>query len=152
MGVAVRRLETAIPAHASLLIDTNVLIAYLEERREITEAATLLIDRWVHGGRNRAFVAMVSAMEILVGPLRANLAIAQYLDFLGRFPNLTCVPLELRAAEAAARVRAQSNLKPPDALIVGTAVAAGADIIVTNDGAWAKKSPKPVVILRNYLT
>jgi hypothetical protein len=32
-------------------------------------------------------------------------------------------------------------------LILGTAVAIGADAIVTNDGAWVKPSPKPIVLL-----
>ena len=152
MGVDAAKLEAAVRTGSGLLIDTNVLIAYIEGSRTITDAARILIDEWVRSGRNRAFVSTISAMEVLAGPLKAQRPIADYLDFLQRFPNVTCVSLDLRAAELAAEVRAQSNLKPPDALIIGTAVAVGADLIVTNDAPWSKKSPKPVIVLNDYCT
>ncbi len=34
---------------------------------------------------------------------RANRPISAYLDFLLRFPNLTCIPLDIRAAEICGR-------------------------------------------------
>jgi len=128
-----------------------VLIAYLEGGRDITEAATLLFDGWVQSGRNRALVSSISAMELLVGPLRASHTVEEYLDFLQRFSNLECVPVDIAVAEQAAILRARHGIKPPDALIIGTAVAARADAIVTNDGAWLKVSPKPVVLLGDYV-
>jgi len=136
---------------ASLLIDTSVLIAYLEGEQEITEAATLVIDDWVQRGRNRAFVSAISAMELLVGPLQATQATDEYFDFLLRFPNVDCIPVDITIAEQAALVRARYKIKPPDALIIGTAVATGAELIVTNDVSWVGISPKPVVLLGDYV-
>jgi predicted nucleic acid-binding protein len=135
----------------ALLIDTPVLIAYLEAGQEITEAATLLIDDWVQSGRNRAFVSAISAMELLVAPLRAKQSVDEYLDFLLRFSNLECVPVDIAVAEEAASLRARYGIKPPDALIIGTAIAVDADTIVTNNRAWMKLSPKPVILLSDYL-
>jgi predicted nucleic acid-binding protein len=135
----------------ALLIDTPVLVAYLEAGQEITEAATLLIDDWVQSGRNRAFVSAISAMELLVAPLRAKQSVDEYLDFLLRFSNLECVPVDIAVAEEAASLRARLGIKPPDALIIGTAIAVDADTIVTNDRAWMKLSPKPVILLSDYL-
>jgi predicted nucleic acid-binding protein len=151
LGVDRDRLAAGIAKGSVLLLDTSVLIAYLEGGREITEAATLLIDDWVQSGRNRAFVSAISAMELLVAPLRARRATDEHLDFLQRFPNVECISVDIAAAEQAASVRAHYGIKPPDALIIGTAVALGAEAIVTNDSAWLKVSPKPVVLLSDYV-
>jgi predicted nucleic acid-binding protein len=139
-----------MPEGATLLLDTPVLIAYLEGGHAITETAVLLIDDWVRSGRNRAIVSAVSAMEIFVGPMRSGQSIDAYVDFLSRLPNVSCVPVDLTVAQCAARIRATSTIKPPDALIVGTAIAAGVDVIITNDDEWPKVSPKPVVLLGDY--
>lgn len=136
---------------SALVIDTSVLIAYLEGGQEITEAAMLLIDDWVQSGRNRGFVSTISAMELLVGPLRAKRATEEYMDFLQRFSNLECIPVDIAVAEQAAIVRAHYGIKPPDALIIGTALAVGADAIVTNDSARLKSSPKPVILIGEYI-
>ena len=152
MGLDATALERDLPERATVLLDTAVLIAYLNGGEAITDAATLLIDGWVRTGRNRALIGMVSAMELLVGPIRAGRATADVIDFLQRFPNITCVPLNFTAALEAATIRAQSGLKPPDALIIGTGIASGVDVIVTNDGAWAGKSAKPVITLSDYIT
>jgi predicted nucleic acid-binding protein len=128
-----------------------VLVAYLNAGEEITEAATLLIDQWVRTGRNRAVISAISAMEMLVGPLRANEPPDDYLDFIQRFPHLDCVPADIAVAEQAAIVRARHGTRPPDALIIGTAIAVGVGAIVTNDARWMTASPKPTVVLRNYL-
>lgn len=151
MGVDRTRLAASIAKGSVLLVDTSILIAYLEGGREITEAATLLIDDWVQSGRNRAVISAISAMELLVGPLKAGQAIDAYLDFLQRFSSVECVPVDIAVAEQAAIVRARHGIKPPDALIIGTAIASGVDAVVTNDGSWSKVSPRPVVLLSDYV-
>ena len=152
MGVDGKKLAGAVATHSTILIDTSILVAYLDGEQNITAAATLLIDDWLHRGRNRGFVSTISAMELLVGPLKARRSTADYLDFLQRFPNLTCVPVNLNVAQASASVRANHSVRTPDALIIGTAIAIGADVIATNDRAWGKIAPMPVVLLNDYVT
>ncbi len=97
MGVDAVALERAIPRDESILLDTNVLIAYLEGGQAITDAATLIIDDWVRSGRNQARIGMVSVMEMLVGPERAGRGANDLVDFLTRFPNLiVCRSISLR--------------------------------------------------------
>jgi predicted nucleic acid-binding protein len=152
LGVAAERLASVVPAGARIVVDTNVVIAYLEGGRQITDAAKLIVDTWLYSGRNVGYVSVVAAMEVLVGPRRANAALQPYLDFLERYPNLTCVPVDMAVAREAARLRSGTPLKPPDALIVATAIAVGVDAIITNDTAWSKHSSVPVVTLRTYVT
>ena len=42
-------------------------------------------------------------------------------------------------AQEAASLRASHRLRPPDALVVGTAIACQVSRLVTNDHAWATK-------------
>jgi predicted nucleic acid-binding protein len=135
-----------------MLLDTNVLIAYLEGGQHVTDVATLIIDEWVRDGRNRAAIGMVTAMELLVGPMRAGRPYDDVADFLTRFPNVQTVSLDFSAALHAAKVRAQHGLKPPDSLIIGTGISIGVEVIVTNDGKWKGKSSIPVVTLSDYVT
>jgi predicted nucleic acid-binding protein len=151
LGVNTTKLEAGLSPGTTLVIDTCVLIAYLEGGQPISDVARLLVDDWVYSGRNRGFFSSVSAMELLVGPLKSQRPIDEYLNFLQRFPNLECVPVDTRVAIQAATLRAAHRLKPPDALIVGTALAIDAAAIVTNDDDWPKTLPKPIVRLSDYL-
>jgi predicted nucleic acid-binding protein len=151
LGVKNDRLAAAVAKDSFLLIDTSVLIAYFNGGEEISEAAALLIDDWVQAGRNRACISAISAMELLVRPIRAKQPIEEYLDFFLRFSHVKCTPVDIGVAERAAVVRARYNARAPDALIIGTAIAVGADAIVTNDVTWAKMSPTPIVLLSDYV-
>lgn len=53
-------------------------------------------------------------------------------------PNLTCVPVDLQVAHDAAHLRAD-GMKPPEALIVATAIASQVRHVVTNDRDWSTK-------------
>jgi predicted nucleic acid-binding protein len=46
---------------------------------------------------------------------------------------LVCAPIDLRVAQDAAHLRADKRFAPPDALIVGTALATQVRRLVTND-------------------
>jgi predicted nucleic acid-binding protein len=151
LGVKSDRLAAAVAKDSFLLIDTSVLVAYFNGGEETSEAAALLIDDWVQAGRNRACISAVSAMELLVRPIRTKESFEEYLDFFLRFSHMECTPVDIGVAEQAAIVRARYNVRAPDALIIGTAIAVGADTIVTNDVSWVKMSSTPVVLLSDYV-
>ncbi|HVC79048.1 MAG TPA: hypothetical protein VNL35_00910 [Chloroflexota bacterium] len=58
--------------------------------------------------------------------------------FLGTFPNLTLLPVDLQVAMQAATVRAVTGLEVPDALIVASGLLANCEAIIFNDEAWGK--------------
>ena len=100
---------------------------------------------------------MVTMMEILVRPLRANpLRHHTVLSFVKHHPNLEAVTLDLQMAQEAAALRATFRLRPPDALVIGTAIACQVGCLVTNDREWsAKLAPIRdrigVLLLSDYL-
>jgi predicted nucleic acid-binding protein len=61
------------------------------------------------------------------------------LAFLEHHPNLTVLPVDLEVARAAAAIRAEHRFAPPDALVIGTAIAGGIRVLVTNDREWRRK-------------
>jgi predicted nucleic acid-binding protein len=73
-----------------------------------------------------------------VRPFAAGAAAVRIGDaFLLHFPNLTVSGIDYAIAREAARLRAQTSLKTPDALIIATALGAGISIVIANDARWA---------------
>jgi predicted nucleic acid-binding protein len=117
-----------------------VLIAYFEPSDATHDVATLLIDEFIQTGRNIALVSPISAMEILVRPLRvAPKRVTHVHDFLSRWPNLTLLSIDLFVAQEAASLRATHNFKVPDALVIATGLVSQVSHLVTNDAEWRRK-------------
>ena len=133
-------LEATIKAGERVLLDTTVLAAYLDSTEKVHPVAAHVLDEMVASGRNPAVVSMITVMEILVRPLRGTPAGHHtVLAFLKAHPNLTCIPVDLQIAQEAARLRAENRFSPPDALVVGSGMAAQVHHLVTNDFAWTTK-------------
>lgn len=132
--------EDALGAGESILLDSSVLISYLGVATPQQEIAAAILEN-VRAGRNPAVVSAVSAMELLVRPIRLGAAaeVQRITDLLSRFPNLALRPVDLDVARAAASVRARTTLTSPDALIIGTGIASRIRHVVTNDEAWARR-------------
>lgn len=130
-------LETAIPPGASLLVDSSVALAYLVGSEPTSPLAEQLFDAFVATGRNPASLSMVTVQEILVRPFRGGTAaVATAEGFLRHFAELRLVPVSYDVAREAARIRAATGLRTPDALIIATAFVTEVDFLVTNDRSW----------------
>jgi predicted nucleic acid-binding protein len=55
---------------------------------------------------------------------------------IGALTDLDLVPVTYDVAREAARIRAATDLRMPDALIVATARVSDADVLVTGDRSW----------------
>jgi len=132
-------LEAAIPPGARILLDTSAVLAYLSGAEAASPPATIVLDRFVATGRNRAVVSAITVTEVLVRPFRAAspAALQTVEDFLGHFPNLTVEPVTFEIAREAARVRAATAGPTPDAIVLATGQIVGAAVAVANDGQWA---------------
>ncbi len=127
-----------MPPNAEVLLDTSVVLAYLNASEEASPAATVVIDHFVRTGRNRATISAVSVAETFVRPFDAGPAALGIVDaFLLHFPNLTVSSIDYGIAREAAGLRARTSLKTPDALIIATAMGAGIGIVIANDAKWA---------------
>lgn len=160
MGLNRSGFEKRIQPGERVLIDTSVLIAYFgkPEADETHSLAAILIDEFVTSGRNAAVVSPVTAMELLVRPIKAGPRAAAHVhDFLTHTVNLQLLATDLHVAHDAATLRATYNLRAPDALIAATGIVAQVAHLVSNDKEWETKLAPlkariKVTNLRNYIT
>jgi predicted nucleic acid-binding protein len=150
-------LERRILPGERVLVDASVLIAYFEPQEQSHAAAEALVDDYIQSGRNPAVLSPVTAMELLVRPLRHAPKGARHVhDFLTLTPSLTLLGTDLYVAHDAASLIALHNFKPADALVIATGLVAQVAHLVTNDAEWRRKlAPMKrrvqVTELRDYL-
>ena len=96
-------------------------------------------------GRNAGALSMATVTETLVRPFRVGAsAVAIAEQFLQHFGQMQLMDITYEIAREAARLRADSQLRTPDALILATALVSGASVVVTNDARWRNAAPKIV--------
>ena len=134
-------LGSAIPPGASLLVDTSVALAYLTGTEPTSSLAEQLFDSFVATGRNPAALSVITVHEILVRPFRSGTAaVATAEGFLRHFAEIRLVEVTYDIAREAARIRAITGIRAPDALIIATALISQVDVLVTNDRSWQVRS------------
>jgi predicted nucleic acid-binding protein len=135
--VAVASVRGALGPARPVVIDTSVLIAYLDGGEVTSASAAVLIDELVALGSHPAVISAVTVTECLVRPFRAGpSAVSTVATFLGHFPNLRVRPVDTAVATEAAHVRAVTGLRTPDALVLATALVEGIETVVTADDRW----------------
>ena len=126
---------------AITVIDAGVVIGLLDASDAHHEAARNVFDQ-ARERRDRVLIPASALAECLVGPARrGETSIAAVQAFVAQFP-LEVVPVDAAIATAAARLRAQhgSRLRLPDALVIATAQAVSADLLVTTDRGWPPRA------------
>ena len=118
-----------------------------------SDLARELFDAFAATGRNPIALSTVTVAELLVRPFRRGPAVTATTEgFLRHFADMRLVDVTYDVAREAARIRAATDLRMPDALIVASAAVTDADILVTNDRAWPGRvrdvlPDLPVVVL-----
>jgi predicted nucleic acid-binding protein len=125
-----------------------ILIYVLTADPLYVDLATAVLDM-VEAGEVEGIASTLTLTEILTAPMQAEdeEAVLDYELYLTNFPNLTVYPLDLEVARRAARVRATTGLRTPDAVQVATAQIHRADMIVTNNKSWQSKLGDDVVLI-----
>ena len=126
----------SLPNGALLLIDSAPIIYTLEAHPKFARKFSALFKRHQAGEITFA-VSTITVAEVLVGPIGAGeegLA-KRYRTML---ESWRVVDLSVEIAVSAARLRTQLKLKLPDAIQVASALAIGADALVTHDNDFAK--------------
>lgn len=115
-------------------IDTMPVI-YLMERNPTYHAFVLPFFAAVDRGDLTVVTSTVTLLEVLVLPLRlGNVELAQrYRRVLLAAKSVTVTPVIEPIAELAAQLRAEHNIRTPDAIQLATAIHGGASHFLTND-------------------
>ena len=129
------RLISGKERHGGLYaLDTVTLIYYLERHPTYYAAARTLFEKIERGDISAVISALVFA-ELLVPAYRAGQPqLAENVThILSHYPNLRVIPLSSEIAVAAAQLRAEHQLRTPDAIHLATARHTGARGFITND-------------------
>jgi predicted nucleic acid-binding protein len=101
-------------------------------------SAAILLDDLVRSGRNPATISALTLAECLVRPFRVGPAAAGAVHgAISGLPNLAIADVTVPAAHEAARIRALTGLRLPDATILATAATSGIPHVVANDARWS---------------
>lgn len=92
-------------------------------------------------------------LEVLVQPYRRSdlEAVDRYYALLSTYPNVDWIETSLEIADRAAALRADLNLRTPDAIQASTALQAGATGFVSNDQAFRKVRELDVAVLDDLI-
>ena len=115
-------------------LDTAPLVYFIEEHPGYLHLVTAFFEA-VEDAKFQVVTSYVTLLEVLVHPISRNdpgLA-SQYRGILLDARGLTSLPVNEHVAEGAASLRAQYNLRTPDAIQLSTGIQAGASFFLTND-------------------
>jgi predicted nucleic acid-binding protein len=92
-------------------------------------------------------------LELLVQPYRVSdiHRVNRFYALLTTYQNLDWIPPTLEQADLGARLRADHNLKTPDAIQAATALACRATGLVSNDSNLRKVAGLEVIVLDDLL-
>lgn len=122
-----------------VVFDTTACIYFLEgsasdPRRLVVEPTV----RAAEAGDTELLISTITVTELLTAPLRTRNRGAEARARLFSYEICRPVPVEVRTAEAAARIRARYRLRTPDAVICATGLNRQADAVVGNDARWKR--------------
>lgn len=136
-------IDQQVPADARLVIDSSVLIAHIMGSEATSADATRLLDGFVGGGRNEGVISSLSVGEALVRPHSIGRAREVGLGVLD-MPGLHVRSVDFLVAAEAARIRSESSLRMPDAVVIATGILTSAQYLITNDRRLAAAVPQVV--------
>jgi predicted nucleic acid-binding protein len=119
-----------------VVVDTAPLIYLLEDHPRFAKRFEGLFEA-AERDEVQLAVSSISVAEVLVGPLKLGRdALAKrYEKAMGAFE---VVPVTLEISVTAARLRAATGLRLPDALLAATALEIGAAALVTHDRDFSR--------------
>lgn len=141
-----------LPSHGAVYLDTSAII-YSVERNE--PYLTLLAPVWqqAEAGQFVVVCSELAVAETLVRPIReGNEDLEAAFRAVFAAPEMQLVSVTRDLWEDAARLRAQTGLKIPDALHAATAIREGCALFVTNDTDYRRIQELPIVILDDLLS
>lgn len=154
MGKAdISRFARALAGMRRVGIDTPVLIYHFEDVVPYSELATHLLAQASIGSIDLV-LSTIAVAEVLAGPWRGGDGgrAGRIENAMQALAGITVADVTRDVAVRGAELRGKAALPLPDALIIASAIAHGAQAVVTNDAGWRVKGlPCRVLVLDDYI-
>jgi predicted nucleic acid-binding protein len=141
----------SVPASGLVYLDTNPVIYSVEKHPTYWP---LLEPVWqaAKAGTVEIVSSDLTLLETLIGPIKSNdSALASAYEQLFQQAQTRLLPITHAVLREAARLRATTKLKTPDAVHLATARTASCVLFITNDGGFRAVAGLPLAILDDLL-
>lgn len=127
-------LEQFLKEHPQIYLDAMIFIYLFEDFPQFQKEASFIFNS-IEKNKNQGLTSKLTISEILVQPYRmeAKPTVNRYLNFLYNFPHLKLIPINDSILLKTASLRAESNLKTPDAIHITSALEKEASGFITAD-------------------
>ncbi|MHA1473500.1 MAG: type II toxin-antitoxin system VapC family toxin [Promethearchaeota archaeon] len=135
-------------------LDTNVFIA-IKNKEENYRYCENILDA-IEENKFTCIISTIVLSEVLVGFYQNN-ELEEADRFLGKIIlNYTVIPVDTRISQKAAQIRAQYQIKLPDAIIAASTILSNSEAFITYDKPLLKKLKiqviSPVKFVEKYMT
>lgn len=146
--VSPAKLDHFLKAHPLIGLDSNILIYFIEANPHYHKRCLKIFDS-MEAGRNQGVCSTLSLLEILVQPYRQEDVerASKFYGLLTGYPNMLWKEMTVDIADLGAQLRAEYNIKTPDAILLATAIETGATGFIGNDAKLQKVKEIEVLIL-----
>ena len=134
--------------HRKVYLDTSVFIYFVERHPSYFDLCDRIFKD-IEEGRIEAATSTLTLIEILVQPYRLNKEelVLKFYSLFTTYPHLKWIQLTPEISDIAARLRAEHNLKTPDAVQIASALSAGATGVICNDKVFRRVKDIECLIL-----
>ena len=143
-----------ISTHQNIMLDTNAIIYFLDGTPNFINLMMAFFEL-VERDHLKITLSVINEAELLVKPYRESnsAALEAITFFLEEFPNLSIISLSREIGQQAAKIRAESGLRLPDAMILATAISNHCDLLLGNDMSFMQKASSylPTIVLNEYV-
>ena len=131
-----------------IFLDTAPFIYFFEQHPDYFPALETFFAQ-LYKTDAQAITSIITYIELTTHPARQgkNQLVRKYRDYLSNSENISLFSLDMDIADHVVELRAKYHFETPDAIQLGTAVACGADYIITNDKAWQRLEGIKVVLV-----
>ncbi|CAI2719230.1 type II toxin-antitoxin system VapC family toxin [Nitrospina watsonii] len=146
--VSPAKLNQFLKSHPTIGLDSNILIYFIEANPQYHKLCQAIFEA-IEDGRNTGVCSTLSLLEILVQPYRQDDVerASEFYGLLTRYPNMLWKDLTIHVADLGAQLRAEYNIKTPDAILLATAIDSGATAFIGNDAKLKKVQEIEILIL-----
>jgi predicted nucleic acid-binding protein len=124
--------------------DTMLFVYWLEDHPKYGRRVLHILSRMQERG-DELCTSAFSLAELLVGPYKQGASeVSERIRSVFEGPEITVLPFTTQVADQYARIRAQMNVSPADAIHLACAADADTDLFLSNDAYLVGKSVRGI--------